>query len=174
MPPKRPDAAATRRFEDKLSEENSFDRVIGSSAALREAVELARKVAVTDTSVLLTGETGTGKEVFARAIHHASRRAHEAFVAVNCSAFSKELLESELFGHRAGSFTGATKDKKGLVEEADGGTLFLDEIGEMPLELQTKLLRVLENGEFIKIGETRPTRPTCVLSQRLTETWKRR
>ena len=85
------------RFEDKLSEENSFDRVIGSSAALREAVELARKVAVTDTSVLLTGETGTGKEVFARAIHHASRRAHEAFVAVNCSAFSKELLESELF-----------------------------------------------------------------------------
>ena len=146
------------RFEDKLSEENSFDRVIGSSAALREAVELARKVAVTDTSVLLTGETGTGKEVFARAIHHASRRAHEAFVAVNCSAFSKELLESELFGHRAGSFTGATKDKKGLVEEADGGTLFLDEIGEMPLELQTKLLRVLENGEFIKIGETRPTK----------------
>lgn len=146
------------RFEDKLSEENSFDRVIGSSAALREAVELARKVAVADTSVLLTGETGTGKEVFARAIHHASRRAHEAFVAVNCSAFSKELLESELFGHRAGSFTGATKDKKGLVEEADGGTLFLDEIGEMPLELQTKLLRVLENGEFIKIGETRSTK----------------
>ncbi len=146
------------RFEDKLSEEHSFDRIIGSSSVLREAVELARKVAVTDTSVLLTGETGTGKEVFARAIHHASRRKHEAFVAVNCSAFSKELLESELFGHRAGSFTGAARDKKGLVEEADGGTLFLDEIGEMPLELQTKLLRVLENGEFIKIGETRPTK----------------
>ena len=145
------------RFEGRLSEEHSFDRIIGSSPLLREAVELARKVAVTDTSVLLTGETGTGKEVFARAIHQASRRAKEAFVAVNCSAFSKELLESELFGHRAGSFTGATKDKKGLFEEADKGTLFLDEIGEMPVELQAKLLRVLESGEFIKIGETRPT-----------------
>ena len=108
--------------------------------------------------MLRTGETGTGKEVFAQAIHHASPRAREAFVAVNCSAFSKELLESELFGHRAGSFTGAAKDKKGLFEEADKGTLFLDEIGEMPAELQAKLLRVLESGEFIKIGETRPTR----------------
>ena len=146
------------RLEDKLSEEHSFDRIIGSSESLRSAVALARKVAVTDTSVLLTGETGTGKEVFAQAIHHASPRAKGAFVAVNCSAFSKELLESELFGHRAGSFTGATKDKKGLFEEADKGTLFLDEIGEMPVELQAKLLRVLECGEFIKIGETRPTK----------------
>ena len=146
------------RLEDKLSEEHSFDRIIGSSEALRSAVALARKVAVTDTSVLLTGETGTGKEVFAQAIHHASPRAKGAFVAVNCSAFSKELLESELFGHRAGSFTGPTKDKKGLFEEADKGTLFLDEIGEMPVELQAKLLRVLECGEFIKIGETRPTK----------------
>ena len=145
-------------LEDKLSEEHSFDRIIGSSEALRSAVALARKVAVTDTSVLLTGETGTGKEVFAQAIHHASPRAKGAFVAVNCSSFSKELLESELFGHRAGSFTGATKDKKGLFEEADKGTLFLDEIGEMPVELQAKLLRVLECGEFIKIGETRPTK----------------
>ena len=146
------------RFEAKLSDEHSFDRIIGSSESLRSAVALARKVAVTDTSVLLTGETGTGKEVFAQAIHHASPRAKGAFVAVNCSAFSKELLESELFGHRAGSFTGATKDKKGLFEEADKGTLFLDEIGEMPVELQAKLLRVLESGEFIKIGETRPTK----------------
>ena len=136
------------RIENQLSEEHS----------LRRAVDLARKVAVTDTSVLLTGETGTGKEVFAQAIHHASRRAKGAFVAINCSAFSRELLESELFGHRAGSFTGAAKDKKGLFEEADKGTLFLDEIGEMPVELQAKLLRVLESGEFIKIGETRPTR----------------
>lgn len=144
------------RIDDKLSEEHSFDRIIGSSDVLRRAVELARKVAVTDTSVLLTGETGTGKEVFAQAIHHASPRAGEAFVAVNCSAFSKELLESELFGHKAGSFTGATKDKKGLFEEADRGTLFLDEIGEMPVELQAKLLRVLESGEFLRIGETRP------------------
>ena len=146
------------RLEDKLSEEHSFDRIIGSSESLRSAVALARKVAVTDPPALLTGETGTGKEVFAQAIHHASPRAKGAFVAVNCSAFSKELLESELFGHRAGSFTGATKDKKGLFEEADKGTLFLDEIGEMPVELQAKLLRVLECGEFIKIGETRPTK----------------
>ncbi|WP_195499623.1 sigma-54-dependent transcriptional regulator [Alistipes timonensis] len=146
------------RIDDTLSEQHSFERIIGRSESLHRAVELARKVAVTDTSVLLTGETGTGKEVFAQAIHHASPRAKEAFVAVNCSAFSKELLESELFGHRAGSFTGASKDKKGLFEEADKGTLFLDEIGEMPAELQAKLLRVLESGEFIKIGETRPTR----------------
>ena len=136
----------------------SFEAVIGSSKAMRDAVELARKVAATDTSVLLTGETGTGKEVFAQAIHREGGRRGKAFVAVNCSAFSKELLESELFGHRAGSFTGATKDKKGLFEEADKGTLFLDEIGEMPVELQAKLLRVLESGEFIKIGETRPTK----------------
>lgn len=146
------------RFEAKMSDEHSFDRIIGSSGALRQAVDLARKVAATDTSVLLTGETGTGKEVFAQAIHHAGSRAKETFVAVNCSAFTKDLLESELFGYRAGSFTGATKDKKGLFEEADHGTLFLDEIGEMPVELQAKLLRVLESSEFIKIGETLPTK----------------
>lgn len=146
------------RIETHLSDEHSFDRIIGSSPALKKAVDLARKVAATGTSVLLTGETGTGKEVFAQAIHHASPRAKETFVAVNCSAFSKELLESELFGHKAGSFTGAAKDKKGLFEEADKGTLLLDEIGEMPVELQAKLLRVLESGEFIKIGETRPTK----------------
>lgn len=144
--------------EDRGAAVYSFDRIIGNSVPIREAVALARKVAETDASVLLTGETGTGKEVFAQAIHYAGARRKEAFVAVNCSAFSKELLESELFGHRAGSFTGATKDKKGLLEEADKGTLFLDEIGEMPVELQAKLLRVLETGEFIKVGETKPTR----------------
>ena len=144
--------------DSDLSRELSFERIIGSSDTLRKAAELARKVAATDTSVLLTGETGTGKEVFAQAIHHAGSRAKETFVAVNCSAFTKDLLESELFGYRAGSFTGATKDKKGLFEEADHGTLFLDEIGEMPVDLQAKLLRVLESGEFIKIGETLPTK----------------
>lgn len=146
------------RYETKSSAKYSFDRIIGSSPSMRQAVELARKVAGSDAFVLLTGETGTGKEVFANAIHHASTKSKEAFVAVNCSAFSKELLESELFGHKAGSFTGATKDKKGLLEEADGGTLFLDEIGEMPMDLQAKLLRVFENGEFLKIGDTRPKR----------------
>ena len=140
------------RFEAKLSDEHSFDRIIGSSEALRQAVNLARKVAATDTSVLLTGETGTGKEVFAQAIHQAGPRAREAFVAVNCSAFSKELLESELFGHRAGSFTGATKDKKGLFEEADKGTLFLDEIGDLSLTTQVKLLRFIQERTFSRVG----------------------
>lgn len=147
-----------RSLEARIEKDLSFDAIIGSSAPMRGAVELARKVAVTDTVVLLTGETGTGKEVFASAIHQGSMRSKEPFIAVNCSAFSKELLESELFGYRAGSFTGATKDKKGLLEAADGGTMFLDEIGEMPIELQAKLLRVLETGEFIKIGETGHTK----------------
>ena len=146
------------RLERQHGAEFSFDAIIGSSELMREAVALARKVAVTDASVLLTGETGTGKDVFARAIHGASSRAKENFVAVNCAAFTKELLESELFGHKAGAFTGALQDKKGLLDEADGGTLFLDEIGEMAVDLQAKLLRVLENGEFIRVGETKATK----------------
>jgi two-component system NtrC family response regulator len=106
----------------------------------------------------LLGETGTGKELFAEAIHQASPRHNKSFVAVNCSAFTKELLESELFGHKAGSFTGAVKDKKGLFEEADSGTIFLDEIGELDHDLQAKLLRVLESQQFLKIGDTKPTK----------------
>jgi transcriptional regulator with PAS, ATPase and Fis domain len=104
------------------------------------------------------GETGTGKEVFAQAIHNGSNRSIKPFMALNCSAFTKELLESEIFGYKAGAFTGATKDKRGLIEEANGGTLFLDEIGEMPVDLQSKLLRVLETNEFIKVGDTKPTK----------------
>ena len=115
-------------------------------------------MAQTDTTVLLTGETGTGKEVFAQAIHQASQRNKQGFVAINCSAFSKELLESEMFGHKAGAFTGAIKDQKGLFEEAHNGTIFLDELGEMPLDLQAKLLRVIETGELLKIGESKPTK----------------
>ena len=134
------------------------NNVLGDSKALKDAVSLARKVSGTDVPVLLTGETGTGKEVFAQAIHYNSKRAGQNFVAVNCSSFSKELLESEMFGHKAGSFTGALKDKKGLFEEASNGTIFLDEIGEMAFELQAKLLRILETGEYIKIGDTKPTR----------------
>ncbi|MDN3694495.1 sigma-54 dependent transcriptional regulator [Chryseobacterium tructae] len=132
-----------------------FERIIGNSPLILHAKKLAEKVALTDAAVLLTGETGTGKEVFANAIHEGSERKKNNFVAINCSAFSKEILESELFGHKQGSFTGALKDKKGLIEEANDGTLFLDEIGEMPIELQAKLLRVLETGEFIKMGETK-------------------
>ncbi|WP_373550371.1 sigma-54-dependent transcriptional regulator [Haliscomenobacter sp.] len=132
-----------------------FKNVIGQSPTIQKAIALACKVAPTNASILLTGETGTGKDIFAQAIHQASLRKDKAFVALNSAAFSREIIESELFGHKAGAFTGAIKDKKGLLEEAHEGTLFLDEIGEMPLELQTKLLRVLENGEFLKVGQTK-------------------
>lgn len=145
------------KLEKKVGQIYSFDSITGESKPLKAAVSLAQKVSVTDVPVLLTGETGTGKEVFAQAIHYNSKRAKQNFVAVNCSSFSKELLESEMFGHRAGSFTGALKDKKGLFEEAHNGTIFLDEIGEMAFELQAKLLRILESGEYIKIGDTKPT-----------------
>ena len=138
--------------------ESAFDTVLGHSRGLQQVIQLARKVAVTDVPVLLTGETGTGKEVFAQAIHNGSARAKQPFVAINCSAFSKELLESEIFGHKAGAFTGALKDKKGLFEEANHGTIFLDEIGEMAYGLQAKLLRGLETGEYIKVGDTKPTK----------------
>jgi two-component system NtrC family response regulator len=146
------------RLEQKNDREHSFSVIIGQSKSLKEVISLAQKVAVTNVPVLLTGETGTGKEVFALAIHHGSKRAKNNFVAVNCSAFSHELLESQMFGHKAGAFTGAMKDKKGLLEEAHNGTLFLDEIGEMPIDLQAKLLRVLENGEYIRVGDTKTNR----------------
>ncbi|PWS26848.1 sigma-54-dependent Fis family transcriptional regulator [Pedobacter yonginense] len=141
-------------LENKITKKHSFSTIIGQSKALKEAIDLAKKVSQTDTTVLLLGETGTGKEVFAQSIHYESPRALKPFVALNCSGFSPELLESELFGYKAGAFTGANKDKKGLLEEANGGTLFLDEIGEMNLDLQAKLLRVLENQSFIKVGDT--------------------
>lgn len=143
------------RLEKQLGNQFNFTVIIGNSTALQNAIQLARKVAPTEAAVLLTGETGTGKEVFAQAIHYNSPRAQQPFVALNCSAFSKELLESELFGHKAGAFTGANKDKKGLIEEARGGTLFLDEIGEMPIDLQPKILRLLENGTYIRVGDTK-------------------
>ena len=145
-------------LEQQVGKRYTFNHILGESASIKEAIADAKKVAPTNTPVLLLGETGTGKEVFAQAIHQASNRKNENFVALNCSTFSKDILESELFGHKQGAFTGAIKDKKGLVEEADGGTLFLDEIGEMPLELQAKLLRVLETNEYIKLGDTKPVR----------------
>ncbi|SKB91485.1 DNA-binding transcriptional response regulator, NtrC family, contains REC, AAA-type ATPase, and a Fis-type DNA-binding domains [Soonwooa buanensis] len=144
------------QLEKQLGNQQSFDSIVGDSKSLKLAIDSAKKVATTDATVLLTGETGTGKEVFAQAIHNASLRSKQNFIAVNCSAFSKELLENELFGHKAGAFTGATKDAKGIFEEANNGTVFLDEIGEMPLDLQAKLLRVLESGEFLKVGDTKP------------------
>ncbi|MCL4638989.1 MULTISPECIES: sigma-54-dependent transcriptional regulator [Olivibacter] len=151
-------AKRVQQLEKQVAKKYNFDSIIGRSPAIIDAINWGKKVAQGDTTVLLLGETGTGKEVFAQAIHQASNRNKRNFVALNCAAFGRELLESELFGHKAGSFTGALKDKKGLFEEANGGTLFLDEIGEMAVDLQAKLLRVLEMGEFLKIGETEPTK----------------
>lgn len=145
-------------LEKKVGLKHSFESIIGNSSAIKEAISLAQKVAVTDTTVLLLGETGTGKEVFAQAIHYGSPRRSKPFVALNCSGFNPELLESELFGYKEGAFTGANKDKKGLLEEANEGTLFLDEIGEMNIDLQAKLLRVLENQTFIKMGGTQTSK----------------
>lgn len=145
-------------LENYIGEKYSFKNIIGSSARITEVIDLSKKVAESEATVLLSGETGTGKEIFAQSIHFASKRCKKIFLAINCSAFSKDILESEMFGHCIGAFTGAVKDKKGLLKEADGGTLFLDEIGEMSLELQAKLLRVIETGEFFKVGETKPTK----------------
>lgn len=146
-----------QQLEKKISEKFSFDNIIGISSSIQKAKDLAGKVAQTDATVLLLGETGTGKEIFAQSIHEAGSRKLMPFVAVNCSAFGKEILESEIFGHKAGSFTGALKDKKGLLEEANGGTIFLDEVGEMNIDLQAKLLRVLETQQFYKVGDSKPT-----------------
>lgn len=147
-----------KKLEKIINKQYTFDSIIGKSKPILNAVELARKVAPTDTSILLTGETGTGKEVFAGAIHSASGRAERNFVAINCSALSPELMESEMFGYKVGAFTGAIRDKIGLFEQANGGTIFLDEMGEMPLSLQAKLLRTLENGEMIRVGDTATTK----------------
>lgn len=144
---------------DKLPPKSrGFDSIIGVSSGITAAKHLAAKVAATNATVLLLGETGTGKEVFAQAIHFESPRSAKPFVALNCSAVPRDLLESELFGYKAGAFTNALKDKKGLMEQANGGTLFLDEIGEMPPDLQTKLLRVLETSDFLKLGDVTPTK----------------
>ncbi len=143
-------------LESKLQEKFGFNNILGENTILKQCIGLAKKVAATDTNVLLLGETGTGKEVFAQAIHYESSRKSRSFVALNCSAFSKNLLESEIFGHTEGAFTGAIKSKKGFIEEADEGTLFLDEIGELDIDLQAKLLRVLESGELYRVGESKP------------------
>jgi len=145
-------------LEKRVGTQYSFDAMVGHSPALEQAKKTAQQVALTDATVLLEGPTGAGKELFAQAIHQASPRRAKPFVALNCSAFPKDLLESELFGYRKGAFTGANGDKKGLFEEANGGTLFLDEIGELETGAQAKLLRALESQEFTKLGDTRATR----------------
>jgi len=129
--------------------------IIGNSPILNRAIEVAVQVAPTDLSVLITGESGTGKEIFPQIIHQFSSRKHNKYIAVNCGAIPEGTIDSELFGHEKGAFTGALADRKGYFQEADGGTIFLDEIGELPLSTQVRLLRVLETGEFIKVGSSK-------------------
>lgn len=135
--------------------------IIGTSSGIEQVLEMMGQVAPVDISVLITGESGTGKEVVARAVHKLSKRASNPLVIVNCGAIPAGIIESELFGHKKGSFTGASEDRKGYFEEADNGTIFMDEIGETPLETQVKLLRVLESGEFMRVGDSK-TRKTDV------------
>lgn len=142
----------------KLEEKGEFDELIGSSEAMKEVKEKVRRVAPTDSTVLITGESGTGKELIAKAIHRLSPRSSQAFVSVNCGALPKNLLESEIFGHKKGSFTGATGDKEGLMEVASGGDFFLDEVGETSLSIQVKLLRALEERQVTPIGATEPVK----------------
>jgi DNA-binding NtrC family response regulator len=143
-----------RYLKKLLKPKYRFDNIVGSGPKMQEVFRLMEKVAPTDSTVLILGESGTGKELVARALHFNSRRQDKKFVPINCSALPEQLLESELFGHRKGSFTGATTDKKGLFQEADGGTIFLDEIGWMAASLQTKLLRVLQERELRRVGDT--------------------
>src|SRR5262245_40765314 len=142
-----------RRIEHGF-QQSQARKIVGDSAALRHLLHQVEIVAPTDATVLLLGETGTGKELVARAIHAASERSHRPFIKVSCAAIPSGLLESELFGHERGAFTGAVAQRIGRFELADGGTLFLDEVGEIPLELQPKLLRVLQEQEFERLGGT--------------------
>jgi formate hydrogenlyase transcriptional activator len=140
---------------EEVHKASTFEDIIGASAALRRILSLVSKVAPTDATVLLTGETGTGKEVVARAIHRQSRRCSRAFVAVNCAAIPRDLIASQLFGHERGAFTGACQRRLGRFELAEGGTILLDEVGELPAETQIALLRVLQEHEFERLGGTR-------------------
>src|SRR6185436_11611550 len=155
--PARPRLASVDQDMDLTEElftESIFEGIVGQSAALRHVLELVETVAPSDSTVLLLGETGTGKELIARAIHQLSRRRERAMVKLNCAAIPSGLLESELFGHERGAFTGALTPKTGRLELADRGTLFLDEVGDIPIELQPKLLRALQEREFERLGST--------------------
>ncbi len=145
-----------RELGNRIDAKVEFSKLIGKSEAFSRAIELAKKAAPTDTTVLLLGETGTGKELFAEAIHRSSKRRDKPFIAINCSAIPRDLQESELFGHKKGAFTGAVSDKIGLFEEAHTGTIFLDEIGDMTPETQTKLLRAIETRTITRLGDTKP------------------
>jgi len=148
----------TLHREDEIRSEPSFDEIVGESAALKQVLNQARTVASSDATVLILGETGTGKELIARAIHRMSSRSRASFIKLNCAAIPAELVESELFGHEKGAFTGSVSRKIGRLEAANRGTLFLDELGELSLEVQPKLLRVLEDQEFERLGGIVPIR----------------
>jgi two-component system response regulator HydG len=143
-------------LQEQLLDTAGFEGVIGTSGMMHQVVQTARQVAASDIPVLIMGESGTGKELIARAIHNNSRRRKQRLVALNCAGLSESILEDELFGHVRGAFTGATTDREGRFEHADGGTLFMDEIGDMPAPMQAKLLRVLENGEVVRVGSNDP------------------
>ena len=145
--------SVTRRKE--IDKGSMSDKIVGSSGALEKVLSLVSKVAPTDATVLVTGETGTGKELVARAMHRQSHRSSRAFICVNCAAIPRDLIASELFGHEKGSFTGALQRRLGRFELAEGGTIFLDEVGELPAETQIALLRVLQEHEFERVGGTR-------------------
>src|SRR3989441_8512184 len=157
---RRSPVAAVARFGPADQDRNprKFEQIIGNSPALESVLEQVEQVAPTDSTVLIQGETGTGKELIARAIHNASHRCGRAFIKLNCAAIPFDLLESELFGHEKGAFTGAIAQKVGRFEMADKGTLFLDEVGDIPSALQPKLLRVLQEQEFERLGSTRTHR----------------
>jgi two-component system response regulator AtoC len=143
-------------LKKEVQKEYSFENIISKNERMTQIFDTIRKVAKYKSTILITGESGTGKELVAKAIHFNSDRSNNPFVPVNCGAIPENLLESELFGHTKGSFTNAVRTKKGLFEEADGGTMFLDEIGELPFQLQVKLLRVLQDGEIRRVGDSRP------------------
>ncbi|MCD4824367.1 MAG: sigma-54 dependent transcriptional regulator [Phycisphaerae bacterium] len=145
-------------LRERLDEKFGFDHIIGQSAGMVKVLDTVRRVAGSDIPVLILGQSGTGKELLAEAIHQNSPRADKKFVAINCAGLSETLLEDELFGHVKGAYTGATGDRPGRFEHADGGTMFLDEVGDMPMSMQAKLLRVLENGEIVRVGANEPAR----------------
>lgn len=162
-----------QQLRRELKRKHQFSQIVGSSAAMQEVFRLVELVADTEATALILGESGTGKELIARALHYNSRRADRPFIPINCSALPENLLESELFGHRKGAFTGAIADKSGLFHEADGGTLFLDEIGTMPAQLQSRLLRVLQEKEVRRVGDNAATqvnvRVVAATNERLEE-----